>query len=232
MRNLAIVPARSGSVGLKDKNIKLLNNKPLLAYSVDAAKQSELFDTIVVSTDSELYAQIARKNGAEVPFLRSEELSSNTASSWDVVKDLILHYEKKGIIFDTVTLLQPTSPLRKAEHICQGFALLEEKSANAIVSVCEMDHSPLWSNTLPEDGDMKQFLREDIVSLPRQSLPDYYRVNGALYIVRVDHLLTKKNIYEEKCYALVMPRSSSIDIDDEIDFKMAGLLLDTNEQNN
>lgn len=229
MRNLAIIPARSGSVGLKDKNIKLLNGKPLLVYSVDAAKQSEQFDMIVVSTDSELYAQIARKNGAEVPFLRSKELSSNTASSWDVVKDLILYYEKKNIIFDTVTLLQPTSPLRKAEHICQGFALLEEKSANAIVSVCEMDHSPLWSNTLPEDGNMKQFLREEIVSSPRQSLPEYYRINGALYIVRVDYLLSKENIYEEKCFAHVMPRCSSIDIDDDIDFKLAGLLLETNK---
>lgn len=105
MKNLAIIPARSGSKRLKDKNIKLLNGKPLLAYTIESARESGLFDEIMVSTDSEKYAEIARQWGANVPFLRSYELSNDTASSWDVVKDVIIRYKNLGFEFDTVALL-------------------------------------------------------------------------------------------------------------------------------
>ncbi len=107
MKNLAIIPARSGSKGLKDKNIKLLNNKPLLAYSIEVAKASGVFDKIIVSTDSEKYALIAKEYGADVPYLRDEQLANDTASSWDVAKDILNKYKEQGITFDTVTLLQP-----------------------------------------------------------------------------------------------------------------------------
>ena len=111
MNNLAIIPARSGSKGLKDKNIKLLNGKPLIAYSIEAAKKSEIYSHILVSTDSERYGEIAIQYGAEVPFYRSEENASDVASSWDVVKEALKKYQEMGIVFDTFTLLQPTSPL-------------------------------------------------------------------------------------------------------------------------
>ena len=96
MKNLAIIPARSGSKGLKDKNIKLLNGKPLMAYTIEAAIQSKMFDEVMVSTDSEEYADIAKKYGAKVPFMRSSELSNDTASSWDLVRDVLHKYKKDG----------------------------------------------------------------------------------------------------------------------------------------
>ena len=119
MHNLAVITARSGSKGLKDKNIKLLGDRPLLAYSIEAAKDSGMFEKIFVSTDSELYAETARQYGADVPFLRARSIAGDNASSWDAVREAVQGYEKLGQRFDTVTLLQPTSPLRRAEDIRQ-----------------------------------------------------------------------------------------------------------------
>lgn len=151
MNNLAIIPARSGSKGLKDKNIKLLNGKPMISYSIEAAKDAGIYSHIFVSTDSEKYGAIAEEYGAEVPFYRSARNASDMASSWDVVKEVLLKYKKLGVDFDTFTLLQPTSPLRDSRDIQSAYSLLIEKNAIAVISVCEMEHSPLWSNTLPED---------------------------------------------------------------------------------
>ena len=226
MNNLAIIPARSGSKGLKDKNIKLLNGKPLIAYSIEAAKKSEIYSHILVSTDSERYGEIAIQYGAEVPFYRSEENASDVASSWDVVKEVLKKYQEMGIVFDTFTLLQPTSPLRKYEDIKKAYELFKEKDAIAVVSVCEMEHSPLWSNTLPEDLSMENFEDEEIALLPRQSLPTYYRENGAIYILKTDYLFEQKNIYKDKCYAFVMDAMNSIDIDSELDFLFAKSIME------
>ena len=140
MKNIAIIPARSGSKGLKNKNIKLLNKKPLIAYTIEAAQKSNMFDEIFVSTDSIEYSMIAKEWGANVPFLRSPELSTDVSSSWDVVKDTIINYRKMGKEFDTVALLQPTSPLRKAEDIINGYEQMYVKNANAIIAVCQVDH--------------------------------------------------------------------------------------------
>lgn len=225
MKHLAIIPARSGSKGLKDKNIKLLDGKPLLAYTVEAARESGMFDEIMVSTDSEEYAEIAIQWGAAVPFLRSEELSNDTASSWEVVKEVIGGYKSQGKEFETVTLLQPTSPLRTAADIIEAYRLLDEKTANFVVSVCEMDHSPLWANILPEDLSMENFIRPEVLNIPRQNIPTYYRINGALYIVTVEHLMNSTTYYGDRSFATVMRKENSVDIDDQIDFTIAEVLM-------
>lgn len=218
--NIAVIPARSGSKGLKDKNIRELNGKPLLAYAVEAARQTGLFDTVHVSTDSEVYADIARGCGADVPFLRSGELSSDGATTWDAMKFVLDEYEKRGKVFETLTVLQPTSPLRTAGDISEAFRFFEDKKANMISSVCEMDHSPLWSNVLPADLSMDNFEKEELAYVPRQQLPTYYRENGAVYIVRTEHLYNSDNIYKNGCYAFIMDKKKSIDIDDEFDFRL------------
>lgn len=228
MKNIAVIPARSGSKGLKDKNIKELNGTPLLAYSIEAAQQSEKYDIIHVSTDSEKYAEIARKYGADVPFLRSEELASDTSSTWDTMRFVLKKYEQMGKKFDTITVLQPTSPLRTAEDINGAFRLFEEKQANMVSSVCEMEHSPLWSNTLPEDLSMENFEDERVAFLPRQSLPVYYRENGAIYLMKTEHLFSGKNIYKDKCYAYIMDAGHSIDIDGRLDFLIAEVQMINN----
>ncbi|MBO6246248.1 MAG: acylneuraminate cytidylyltransferase family protein, partial [Anaerovibrio sp.] len=131
VKNIAIIPARSGSKGLKDKNIKLMNGKPLLAYSIEAAKESGMFDEIMVSTDSPKYADIAIQYGAGVPFLRSAENSSDTAGSWDMVLEVLNNYQKIGREFDTVCLLQPTSPLRLAKDISDAYKDFKENDVDA-----------------------------------------------------------------------------------------------------
>ena len=222
MKNLAIIPARSGSKGLKDKNIKLLNGKPLISYTIEAAIKSKMFDEVMVSTDSEKYAEIAKQYGAKVPFMRNSKLSNDTASSWDVVRNVLDKYKEAGKEFDTFALLQPTSPLRTAEDIIEGYKILKDKSANSVIGVCEVDHSPLWMNTLPEDNSMGNFINPKVVGLPRQELEKYYRINGAIYIIKTESL---NNIYNEKCYALIMDKKRSIDIDDEYDFLFAEVLF-------
>lgn len=225
MKNLAIIPARSGSKGLADKNIKVLNGKPMLAYTIEAAKGTKMFDEIFVSTDSEKYAKIAVELGACVPFLRSDELSTDTASSWDVVKDAIIKYKELGKEFDTVALLQPTSPLRTSDDIIKGYNEMQEKNANIIVGVCEVEHSPMWSNVLPDDNSFKDFINPNLTKQPRQSLPTYYRINGAVYIIRTKYLMCAEHIYAEGSYALIMPKEHSIDIDDKIDFTIAEAIM-------
>jgi CMP-N,N'-diacetyllegionaminic acid synthase len=222
---ISIIPARSGSKGLKDKNIRPFSGKPLLAHTISAAKESGVFDEIFVSTDSPYYAGIAKEYGASVPFLREYSLATDTASSWDVVKNALIQYQNAGFYFDVVILLQPTSPLRTFGDIQNALKLYCEKNANAVVSVCETNHSPLWTNTLPEDHSLAHFIREDAKNKPRQLLEKYYQINGALYIVNVDYLMKGNDIYGDNCFAYIMPKESSIDIDDELDFLIGELLM-------
>lgn len=225
MKSIAVIPARSGSKGLKDKNIKELCGKPLLVYSVEAALRSGIFDKVHVSTDSTEYQEIAQHYGADVPFLRSEELSSDNASTWDGMRFVLEEYKRRGEAFDAIAVLQPTSPLRTAEDIAGAYAFFREKEANMISSVCEMEHSPLWSNVLPEDLSMENFEDEKLAFLPRQKLPTYYRENGAIYMLKTAHLFAAQNIYKDKCYAYIMDRNHSVDIDTELDFLIAETIL-------
>jgi len=123
-------------------------------------------------------------------------------------------------------LLQPTSPLRNEKHIDEAIELLEVKNADAVVSVCEMNHSPLWSNTLPQDGNMKEFLRDEVLNKRSQDLEKYYRLNGAIYICQSDKLLENRGFFlKDNIFAYIMNRKSSIDIDEEIDLKVAEILI-------
>lgn len=230
MRNIAIIPARSGSKGLKDKNIRLLNGKPLIAYSIEAAIGSGCFNTVHVSTDSVYYAEIAQRYGAEIPFLRNAETSSDSASSWDVVIEVLQKYAEQGQSYDSVMILQPTSPLRTIEDIQKGYQIMKEKQAEAVVSICETEYSPLWCNTLPASGCMDGFISSDMLR-PRQQLETYYRVNGAIYLISTRKLQTdRKLLYDESCYAYIMPKNRSVDIDDEFDFMLAEFIMKKNKQ--
>lgn len=227
-KNLAIIPARSGSKGLKDKNIKLLNGKPLLAYSIEAAMNSNIFDEIHVSTDSREYADIAINYGAQVPFLRSLESSTDKASSWDVVREVIDCYKQEGKSYDMVTLLQPTTPLRTGQDIIEAYNVFIGNEANAVVGVCEVDHSPLWCNTLPKDYSMVNFLDKKVSNLPRQQLDIYYRINGAIYMINTEYFNRCESIYDSKCFAYIMKKEHSIDIDDEFDFNITEAIMNIN----
>ena len=224
MKNIAIIPARSGSKGLKDKNIRDLNGRPLLAWTIDAAVCSGEFDEIMVSTDSEAYAETARRYGADVPFLRSPATATDTASSWDMVAEVLENCRERGSTFDTFCLLQPTSPLRNAEDIRNAYALFRDKAEFAVVSVCEAEHSPLWCGHLPENGEFTGFIRQEDVK-QRQAGGKFYRLNGAIYIVDTQRFATDRFLYHEGSYAYIMPQERSVDIDTETDFRLAELLM-------
>ena len=224
MRNLAVIPARSGSKGLKNKNIRMFAGKPLMAYTIESAINSNQFKCVHVSTDSLKYADIARQYGADVPFLRSEKLSTDEAGTWDTVRFVINEYLRLGNEFDTVTVLQPTSPLRTTGDIIAAFHIFEKKGAEAVVSVCETEYLPLLCNVLPENGSLNNFVDLNIVGRRQQS-QQFYRINGAIYIQRIDLLMRKGELYGEKSFAYIMAKGSSIDIDDDYDFTIAELLL-------
>ncbi len=226
MSNLAIIPARSGSKGLPDKNIRLLNGRPLIAYAIEAALLSELFDEVMVSTDSAKYRDIARQYGANVPFLRSKETSSDQASSWDMVREVLDCYRKSGRSFDTFCLLQPTSPLRTSTDIREAYGVFEAEGAVAVASICEAEHSPLLCNILKDGNSLEDFISRDNMK-PRQAFGTYYRINGAIYIADIREFDKNGFQYKEGSYAYIMNKKNSIDIDDEFDFKLAEMLLNS-----
>ncbi len=214
---LAIILARGGSKRLPRKNVLDLCGKPLIAYSIEAGLKSKYIDEVVVSSDNDEIISISEEFGANT-IKRPEELSNDTATTFDAIKHAIDNVEK----YDYIVLLQPTSPLRDSKHIDEAIELLEIKNADAVVSVCEMDHSPLWSNTLDASLSMKNFLTDEILNKRSQDLEKYYRLNGAIYICKTDKLIEEKSfMLKDNIFAYVMNKQSSVDIDEEIDFKMA-----------
>jgi N-acylneuraminate cytidylyltransferase/CMP-N,N'-diacetyllegionaminic acid synthase len=224
-RILGLIPARGGSKGLPGKNTRPLAGKPLIAWTVEAALAAPSLARVVVTTDDEAIAAVARDAGADVPFLRPAELATDDATMIDVV----LHATDPAVLgeaYDAVCLLQPTTPLRAAEHIEAAVARLRETGGRAVVSVAETEHSPLWENTLPPDGSMAGFLRPEVENVNRQHIPAYYRLNGAIYLARLDFLAEQRGFIAEGTYAYVMPREASIDIDTLLDFQLAEFLME------
>lgn len=230
MKNIAIIPARSGSKGVRNKNIKELNGKPLMAYTIEAALASKEFDEVMVSTDSLQYAEIATQYGAEVPFLRSQATSSDTSGSWDMVLEVLDSYRKFDRVFDTFCLLQPTSPLRNVRDIKNAYALYRKKADFAVVSVCEAEHSPLWYGHLPDSQELNGFINKTAMN-QRQAGGKFYRLNGAIYIVNCNRFEIDKYLYQKGSYAYIMEQKRSIDIDTEIDFKLVEVILSEETKN-
>jgi CMP-N,N'-diacetyllegionaminic acid synthase len=218
---LAIIPARGGSKRLPRKNVLDLNGKPLVAWSIEAGLSSKYIDKVVVTSDDAEILSIAEYYGA-LSINRPAELSNDTATTFDAIKHTIENLEK----YDHVILLQATSPLRNEKHIDEAIELLENKNASAVVSVCEMDHSPLWSNILDDSLSMKSFSRSGVLNKRSQDLEKYYRLNGAIYICKVEKLLEEGSFFlKDNIFAFKMDRENSIDIDEEIDFQIAKLKM-------
>lgn len=225
-RILAVIPARAGSKRLPKKNSRILIDKPLIQWTIEAALSCDLLDNVMVTTDDPFIAELSNKLGADTPFLRPDELSQDASTTYDVISHAIAHYEGVGEVYDYILLLQPTSPLRNANHIRESIELLDEKNADAIVSVCKTEHSPLWANTLNEEGNMDCFINKEIKNKRSQDLPDYYRLNGAIYLVKVKCLLEEKTMFiSNNIYAYKMSIKDSVDIDEELDFIVAETVL-------
>ncbi len=230
-RNIAIITARGGSKRLPNKNILELNGKPLIAWTIEAALKSDFVDDVYVSTDSIRIKEISEQFGACVPYIRPEFLSNDTASSVDVVEHMLNYLQKeRNIIFDNFVLLQPTSPLRTSSDLDAAFELFNMKNANAVISVTETEHSPLWSNVLDDTLSLDNFISESVLGKRSQDLPKYYRLNGAIYICKVDEFLREKNFFiSNKKFASVMLPEHSVDIDTKLDFLVADFLMKDNK---
>lgn len=221
----ALIPARGGSKRLPGKNIKLLCGKPLIAWTIETAKASKYIDSVIVSTDDIEIKKISEKFGAEVPFIRPDYLSHDTASSFDVVKHAI-EFLNINKVNHLIVLLQPTSPLRTVEELDEALELFINKKASGVVSVSECEHSPMWSNTLPENGCLSDFIRPEVQGKRSQDLPKFFRLNGSIYIYKTLPLLAQEKIFfDENVYSFETSLETAVDIDTALDFLMAETIM-------
>lgn len=218
---IAIIPARGGSKRLPGKNIKLLADKPMIAWTIEAALKSNVFDHVFVSTDDQKIADVSKKYGAEVPFLRPAELALDHTSTNDVVTHLVQWFEQKNNQqVTTVTILQPTSPLRNSQHIKDAMQLMMSKASKAVISVCELEYPIQFCNKLGSNHSMDGFVKPQNIKRT-QDLEPYYRLNGAIYIFDRKYVGRLNELYSTGTHAFIMPTKFSIDIDIEEDFSLA-----------
>lgn len=221
---IAIVPARGGSKRLPRKNVLPLAGKPLIQWTLDAAKASGVIDLIMVTSDDVEVLDIAEKANVKT-IRRPDELAGDTATSMDAILHALSFLETEGITAKRIMLLQPTSPLRRAEDIRAAVEKMESTEANGVISVCEADHSPLWCNTLDAKGRMNDFLRPEVVGKRSQDLPINYRINGAIYLAVAEKLIANKSFLIDPCFSFEMPRERSIDIDVLFDLKFCEFIM-------
>ena len=220
---IAIIPARGGSKGIPRKNIKLLAGKPLIAHSIENALKSKYIDIVIVSTEDEEIAEISRRYGAEV-LERPEELAKDETTTIDVIFHVLEVLGANNFTPKTIVLLQPTSPLRKAEDIDNAIMLFLDSDCESVVSVCEVEHPPYWSFRI-EERYLKSLFDKRYLRMRRQDLEKAYIPNGAIYVSTPQTLYKYKGFYCNYIIPYIMPIERSVDIDNEIDFMLAELLM-------
>ena len=222
---LALITARGGSKGIPQKNIAPCAGRPLIAWTIDAARDSRHVSGILVSTDDPDIAAVARTHGAEVPFLRPPELSRDDSPHIPVLLHALTWLrEHQGRLPDWLVLLQPTSPLRLARDVDDAVDLALARDADAVVSLAPRDDLHLLRD-LDEAGRILPQAAYAQGYQPRQSARAGHVVNGAVFLIKTSVLLEKQTFYTDRTYALVMPAARSLDVDTPFDLKLAELLL-------
>jgi len=223
---LGLVVARGGSKGLPGKNVRDLCGKPLIVWTIDAARASRCLDAVVVSTDDKAIAELASRHGAEAPFIRPPALASDTASSVDVVEHAIDFLAAAGRTFDIVVLLEPTSPLREPGDIDGAVSRLVKSGAGSIVSVCRTEAThPAFMYRLGAGAHLTPFLDRQPNGLRRQELEPVYFLEGTIYASRVNVLKERRSFYHDDTIAYEVPKWKSIEIDDLEDFLMVEAIV-------
>lgn len=225
---ISIIPARGGSKGLIGKNIKPLNGKPLICHTIEEALKSIHLNGIFVSTDATSIANISKNCGAKI-IDRPAELAKDDSTTIDAIFhaiDAIKYASDKDIII----LLQPTSPLRNATDIDSALDIFMKTDCDSVISMCKVEHSPYWYFKYESDK-FKPLFGNKGLQMRRQELPDVYRPNGAIYITTIKNLYKNNGFYCDKIVPYIMPTERSIDIDEEIDFKLAKLLIQEDTTN-
>lgn len=224
---LCTICARGGSKGVKNKNIKELNGKPLISHTIEQAKASNLFEHIVISTDSDAIANVAKEYGAEAFFKRSAEMASDTAGKLDVIKDAFVRSEEYyNKTFDYLIDLDATAPLRDVEDIINSFEQFIQNDNDNLITAMPSRRSPYF-NLIEQDTDGKVYLSKklDDAIVRRQDAPKSYDMNASIYIWKRDVILKENSIFLENTGLYVMPEERSIDIDTELDYKFVEFLM-------
>jgi N-acylneuraminate cytidylyltransferase len=219
---LGLVPARAGSKGVPGKNAKPLLGKPLLQWTVEAAVESGVLDRVVISTEDEGLAALAVEAGAEAPFLRPGTLADDRTPMIDVVLDALSRLDATGYRPDAVALLQPTSPLRRAQHVRAAVgALTEDADSVCTVVPVPLELSPHYVMRLDRDGRLQHFLDDGAQYTRRQDVPRAYRRDGTVYLTRRSVLIDQRSFYGTACVPLVLPPAESVTIDTPEDWAEA-----------
>lgn len=219
---LAFIPARAGSKGIKNKNIIDLAGKPLISYTIEAAKKSKYIDRVIVSTDGEKIANIAKEYGAEVPFFRPKELAEDNSNVITSIIYTIDELKKINQNYDIIILLQPTSPFRNEYHIDEALEMLINNNLSSVLSVCETDKNPTLIRKIDKDNNITPLIQTNI-SL-RQEMDKYYILNGAIYINYIKDISTDRYLKDNE-YGYIMDKYNSLDIDDAIDLEIANIYI-------
>jgi N-acylneuraminate cytidylyltransferase/CMP-N,N'-diacetyllegionaminic acid synthase len=223
---IAIIPARGGSKGLPGKNIRNLNGKPLIAYTIEEALKSKYITRVILSTDDVEIAKVAKQYGAEVPFMRPSHLATDAAKAIDAYKYTYERLEKEeNIEISEFVILQPTSPFRTANHIDQAIDLYNDKKADSVISYCPEHHPIIWHKYITEAGKIESIFEGTIRN--RQKEKPTYFPNGAIYIFK-RKIIEQELYYTDNSFAYIMNRKDSVDIDTIDDFEYAEFLFARN----
>jgi CMP-N-acetylneuraminic acid synthetase len=232
MEILAVIPGRKGSKGVLNKNIREINGKPLISYSIEAALESKYIKKVIISSDSEEILEIANSYGVEF-IKRPQYLAQDDSTTVDVIKHTLdVFKESKKCFPEILVLLQATSPLRDSKDIDDAIKIFsDDKDIDSLISVAKFNHNPLWSFKI-ENNYLSPAFDEKFLSKRRQELPELFLPNGAIYIIKTRKLLEKNSFFVEKTKEFIMNEEKSMDIDTELDLKLAKCLMKDNEQKN
>jgi CMP-N,N'-diacetyllegionaminic acid synthase len=223
---LCTICARGGSKGVKNKNIRSLLGKPLIAYTIEQAQQSKLFEHIVISTDSDEIAKISQEYGAEVFFKRSDEMASDTAGKLDVIKDAFVrseaHYNTE---FDYLVDIDATAPLREVKDIIHAYKLCHDENYDNVITAMPARRSPYFNQVEVINDKVNLSKKLDKAIVRRQDSPNCYDMNASIYVWNRETILNEKILFLDKTGLYVMPEERSIDIDSELDFKFVEFLM-------
>ena len=220
-KRIAIITARGGSKRIPKKNIRSFCGKPILTYSIQAALDADIFDTVMVSTDSEEIAQIAKEAGAEVPFMRSDATSGDYATTAEVLLEVLAEYEKQGKRFDTVCCIYPTAPFVTAQKLQNGIELLEERDVDSVVPVVRYSYPPQRAFVRKDGYTVLKF--PEYLGARSQDLEPFFHDCGQFYCMQVKNFTEKKQIFTDRMLSIEMMETEVQDIDNETDWKLAEL---------